>query len=70
MKRSIFLSTIAAATALSASKARAQTVPDTPISLKTPTGTLYGSLTLPARQPSPVVSIVAGSGPTDRDGNA
>jgi len=39
--------------------------------LVTPTGTISGTLTLPAATgPSPVVLIVAGSGPTDRDGNS
>ena len=38
--------------------------------LKTPTGTLYGTLDLPPRPgPWPVVLFHAGSGPTDRDGN-
>jgi hypothetical protein len=41
--------------------------------LKTPMGTLQGSLLLPkgatAAKPVPVVLIIAGSGPTDRDGN-
>lgn len=42
-----------------------------PISIETPTGTLYGTLTLPqSRNPIPVVLIIAGSGPTDRDGNS
>jgi pimeloyl-ACP methyl ester carboxylesterase len=45
------------------------------VELKTPTGTLYGTLLLPAAAPSadkpvPVVLIHAGSGPTDRDGNS
>ncbi|MEP6913788.1 MAG: alpha/beta hydrolase [bacterium] len=42
-----------------------------PITLKTPTATLYGTLELPqSRSPVPVVLIIAGSGPTDRDGNS
>lgn len=41
-----------------------------PIELKTPTGTLYGTLDLPAKPgPWPVVLFHVGSGPTDRDGN-
>jgi pimeloyl-ACP methyl ester carboxylesterase len=41
------------------------------VSLKTATGTLYGSLVMPAgHQTLPVVLIIAGSGPTDRDGNS
>lgn len=39
--------------------------------LKTPTGNIYGTLTVadPAK-PSPIVLIIAGSGPTDRDCNS
>ncbi|WP_295470077.1 alpha/beta fold hydrolase [uncultured Pseudomonas sp.] len=41
-----------------------------PISVQTDRGTLYGTLLLPrATTPVPVVLIVAGSGPTDRNGN-
>jgi alpha-beta hydrolase superfamily lysophospholipase len=40
------------------------------VSLETPTGTLSGTLVLPSgKEPFPVVLIIAGSGPTDRDGN-
>lgn len=39
-------------------------------SLATPTGAIFGTLELPsAHAPVPVVLIIAGSGPTDRDGN-
>lgn len=39
--------------------------------LKTPNGDIYGTLELPAaRSPVPVALIIAGSGPTDRDGNS
>lgn len=41
------------------------------IALVTTTGTIYGTLLLPeASTPVPVVLIIAGSGPTDRDGNS
>jgi len=41
------------------------------IKLETPTGNLYGTLLLPqSKRKVPVVLIVAGSGPTDRDGNS
>ncbi|SET87218.1 alpha/beta hydrolase [Pseudomonas graminis] len=41
-----------------------------PISLDTGTGELFGTLLLPkSTNPVPVVLIIAGSGPTDRDGN-
>ncbi len=40
------------------------------VSLETPTGTLFGTLLLPAdKPPFPAVLLVAGSGMTDRDGN-
>ncbi len=40
------------------------------VQLKTSTGTLHGTLDLPSSAaPHPVVLIIAGSGPTDRDGN-
>jgi pimeloyl-ACP methyl ester carboxylesterase len=39
--------------------------------LETPTGTIYGTLTMPVgRAKPPVVLVIAGSGPTDRNGNA
>jgi uncharacterized protein len=40
------------------------------VQLKTATGTLHGTLDLPnGVAPCPVIVIIAGSGPTDRDGN-
>lgn len=40
------------------------------IVLKTATGDIYGTLTVPeAKKPMPVALFIAGSGPTDRDGN-
>lgn len=40
------------------------------ISVSTSAGSLYGTLTMPGGSgPFPVVLIIAGSGPTDRDGN-
>lgn len=46
------------------------TVLQRPISLDTGNGELFGSLLLPKSDtPVPVVLILAGSGPTDRDGN-
>lgn len=41
-----------------------------PITLKTATGDISGTLTLPDRKGGPVALIIAGSGPTDRDGNS
>lgn len=59
-----------------ASSAEAQTASplgssaETPETLSTPTGQLYGSLLVPTRGALvPVVFIHPGSGPTDRDGN-
>ena len=43
---------------------------ETKVSLQTSSGTIYGTLTTPlAPQKLPVALIIAGSGPTDRDGN-
>jgi len=48
----------------------APTVLQRPIDLDTGQGVLHGSLLLPQQTtPPPVVLIIAGSGPTDRDGN-
>ena len=42
-----------------------------PITLETPTATLHGTLERPqSRSRVPVVLLIAGSGPTDRDGNS
>ena len=39
--------------------------------LDSPSGKIYGTLTVPAQKlPVPVALIIAGSGPTDRDGNS
>jgi len=45
---------------------------ETPVTLTTKTGVLHGTLLLPAgtKGPIPVALIIAGSGPTDRDGNS
>ena len=60
-------------TALSLSPMAPQqdSIPSVPITLKTPTGDIAGSLVVgPGTGPHPVVLIIAGSGPTDRDGNS
>ncbi len=44
--------------------------PDVDYDLVTPSGTLGGTLTLPAVSHPPVALIIAGSGPTDRNGNS
>ena len=40
------------------------------IVLETPTGNIEGTLLLPSKENIPLVLIIAGSGPTDRDGNS
>ncbi|GAA4466664.1 alpha/beta hydrolase [Nibrella saemangeumensis] len=47
----------------------AQTTTGRSITLDTPMGKLAGTLTLPTAAKPPVVLIIAGSGPTDRNGN-
>jgi pimeloyl-ACP methyl ester carboxylesterase len=45
-------------------------IQEVPVQLPTKSGTLHGTLDLPrGKGPFPVVLIIAGSGPTDRDGN-
>ncbi len=39
------------------------------ITLNTPSGNIYGTVYLPSAKKPPVVLLIAGSGPTDRDGN-
>ena len=44
---------------------------ESPVDLTTPTGVIHGTLSVPAGDAKvPVVLIIAGSGPTDRDGNS
>jgi pimeloyl-ACP methyl ester carboxylesterase len=43
---------------------------DEAVELDTPTGTLYGTLRLAGSERTPVTLLIAGSGPTDRDGNS
>ena len=40
-----------------------------PVRLDTPTGSLHGTLNLPQAGKPPLVLLISGSGPTDRDGN-
>lgn len=44
-------------------------VEERPVSLNTPAGTIEGKMLLPDAERPPVVLIIAGSGPTDMDGN-
>jgi uncharacterized protein len=54
------------------SRAPARTPHSDSVSLATPTGAVHGTLLLPGgtASPVPVVLIISGSGPTDRDGNS
>ena len=55
---------------LIAGLAQAATTRQQPVSLTTDQGTLHGSLLLPqSDKPLPVALLIAGSGPTDRNGN-
>ncbi|MEO7217493.1 MAG: alpha/beta hydrolase [Gemmatimonadaceae bacterium] len=50
---------------------RVDSVTDAPITLKTSTGEIAGTLAIPATPGKhPIVLIIPGSGPTDRDGNS
>jgi uncharacterized protein len=65
------LSAAAAAGSATSSSAAAPVPGESDFILKTASGDLHGTLTLPdGRQKPPVVLIIAGSGPTDRNGNA
>jgi pimeloyl-ACP methyl ester carboxylesterase len=56
--------------AMLSSQIKAQTILNQPMALEVPAGRLHGSLMLPKRaEPVPVALLIAGSGPTDRDGN-
>src|SRR5262249_5311738 len=53
------------------SASRQAMVTTEPIYLDTPTGKLFGALDLPkSSTPLPIALIIAGSGPTDRNGNS
>lgn len=70
MKRSGFVASAAGVAAVTAVPAIAFASAD--LVLRTPTGTLAGTLEMPATMKGapPVVLLIAGSGPTDRDGNS
>ena len=54
----------------SSTPVRSSIVEDSTV-LATPTAKIYGTIELPAgKDPTPVVLIIAGSGPTDRNGNS
>ncbi len=64
MKKTFFLSIAAACTVLTAAGQRSREAV-----LDTPTGKIYGTLTLPETECTTAVLLIAGSGPTDRNGN-
>jgi pimeloyl-ACP methyl ester carboxylesterase len=72
VNRTTFLSAAGSALAVTTFSARAAqaATAQSDITLPTATGKIQGTLTLPAQLPAPVVLIVAGSGPTDRDGDS
>ncbi|AHL75134.1 alpha/beta hydrolase [Stutzerimonas stutzeri] len=56
--------------AMLASHTQARTLLNQTITVQVPEGRLHGSLLLPkSHEPLPVALLIAGSGPTDRDGN-
>ena len=59
-----FITLIAALTLAIAASA------ETPITLQTPSGEIYGTLVAPENASRTAVLIIAGSGPTDRNGNS
>ncbi|WPP46039.1 alpha/beta hydrolase [Pseudomonas sp. AN-1] len=68
MPRLFLLLTLLLATALA--QAAPTRILQWPMALRVPGGSLHGTLTLPERDGAlPVVLMIAGSGPTDRDGN-
>jgi pimeloyl-ACP methyl ester carboxylesterase len=70
MKRSTFLAASGGALAMTSFPYAARAA-DSQIVLQTPTGSIFGTLTVPASAPPyPLVLLIAGSGPTDRDGNS
>lgn len=63
------LALVAVAASLAAAAQPAADVRETPIEARGPLAPLKGTLLSPAKPAAPVVLIVPGSGPTDRDGN-
>ena len=56
--------------ALMATMSQAQQAKEESIQLETPAGVIHGTVMLPQKLPAPVALIIAGSGPTDRNGNS
>lgn len=69
MRRTTFLSVASGTLAMAVFRGAALAT-ESDIVLETATGNIAGTLSLPTKTPAPVVLIIAGSGPTDRDGNS
>jgi len=67
--KAFFLALVALAASLAAAAQPAPGPREKPIEARGPLGPLKGTLLAPAKAGAPVVLIVPGSGPTDRDGN-
>jgi pimeloyl-ACP methyl ester carboxylesterase len=67
--KALLFSLVAVAASLAAVAQPAADLRDQPIEARGPLGPLKGSLLAPAQAGAPVVLIVPGSGPTDRNGN-
>lgn len=67
--KAFFLALVALAASLAAAAQPATDLREKPIEARGPLGPLKGTLLAPAKAGAPVVLIVPGSGPTDRDGN-
>ncbi len=68
--KALLLALVALAASLAAAAQPAADVRETPIEARGPLGPLRGTLLAPAKAGAPVVLIVPGAGPTDRDGNS
>ena len=70
MRRCLFLLPLLAVTSAVAQPMTDSSFVAEPVWLEAPTGTVYGTLLLPeGAGPHPAALLIAGSGPTDRDGN-
>ncbi len=69
IERSKFLALTGGAAAACAIPLPAFAAAESALVLHTATGSIFGTAMVPAAKVSPVVLLIAGSGPTDRDGN-
>ncbi|MBV9700551.1 MAG: alpha/beta fold hydrolase [Candidatus Eremiobacteraeota bacterium] len=70
MKRKAFLTSAAMSAGALTIRGNARADGDVDVALLTATDTIHGSLTTAAAGATPLVLIIAGSGPTDRNGNS